>query len=394
MKGHDDRKDEIDDLREKIIGLGERSYRKSYYPELQNRLADLERFKTLLDQSNDAIFLAEIPSGKITDVNETAVLQIGYSKDEFERMTLYDVIIDKHDDLRELFSGEIKSLVLESAMNRKNRDGTVYETAMRIVHFRDRGYIVAVARNVTARKEAEKELMQAKSQSELYLDLMGHDINNMNQAAIGFLEMAIERLRPVCQMAPGDEQLLYQAIEDMQNSASLIDNVRKLQKVQTRAFEPIIIEVGKILQEIKKSMPDGASREVRVGCVQDCECYVKANELLKDVFTNLVDNAIKHSSGPVRVDIKLAEDYIAGRKYCKVVIEDDGPGIPDKMKLELFDLRQLGEVRISGKGLGLYIVRTLVNDYRGLVWVENRIPGDYRKGSKFIVMLPAVDKPA
>ena len=44
-------------LRERLIGLGERSHRKSYYPELQRRLEDLERFKAFLDHSNDAIFV-------------------------------------------------------------------------------------------------------------------------------------------------------------------------------------------------------------------------------------------------------------------------------------------------------------------------------------------------
>ena len=46
-----------DSIREKIIGLGEQSIRKSYYPELQERLSELERFRALLDETNDAIFL-------------------------------------------------------------------------------------------------------------------------------------------------------------------------------------------------------------------------------------------------------------------------------------------------------------------------------------------------
>ncbi|HEX3013132.1 MAG TPA: histidine kinase, partial [Methanobacterium sp.] len=55
--------DNWDSLREKIIGLGERSVHKSYYPELQQQIAELKRFRELLDQSNDAIFLLEMPSG-------------------------------------------------------------------------------------------------------------------------------------------------------------------------------------------------------------------------------------------------------------------------------------------------------------------------------------------
>ena len=50
--------DDWDTLRDKIIGLGESSIQKSYYPELQKRLSELERFRALLDQSNDPIFLS------------------------------------------------------------------------------------------------------------------------------------------------------------------------------------------------------------------------------------------------------------------------------------------------------------------------------------------------
>lgn len=54
--------------REKIIGLGERSLRKTYYPELQEKLEELERFRALLDQSNDCIFLLALPSLTFIDV--------------------------------------------------------------------------------------------------------------------------------------------------------------------------------------------------------------------------------------------------------------------------------------------------------------------------------------
>jgi len=49
-------------LRDQIIGFGEKSFRKSYYPELQNKLDELERFHVLLSQSNDPIFIISLPS--------------------------------------------------------------------------------------------------------------------------------------------------------------------------------------------------------------------------------------------------------------------------------------------------------------------------------------------
>jgi PAS domain-containing protein len=83
-------------LREKIIGLGEKSIKKSYYPELQEHLNELERFRTLLDQTNDAIFLVESSSCALTDCNKSACNQLGYSQDELIKKPLLELVDPKN----------------------------------------------------------------------------------------------------------------------------------------------------------------------------------------------------------------------------------------------------------------------------------------------------------
>src|SRR3974377_310221 len=92
LKKPSDLPENWDSLREKIIGLGELSFRKSYYPELQQRLADLERFRALLDQSNDAIFLLQVPSGRFIDVNDFTARHLHYSPEEISRMSIFDLV--------------------------------------------------------------------------------------------------------------------------------------------------------------------------------------------------------------------------------------------------------------------------------------------------------------
>lgn len=75
-----------------------------------------------------------------------------------------------------------------------------------------------------------------------------------------------------------------------------------------------------------------------------------------------------------------------------MIVEDDSPGIPDAQKDKIFGRFRRGDTKASGKGLGLYLVKTLVEGYHGRVWVEDRIKGDHTKGARFIVMLPAVGK--
>ena len=80
-----------------------------------------------------------------------------------------------------------------------------------------------------------------------------------------------------------------------------------------------------------------------------------------------------------------------GKDHCMVTVEDNGPGIQDDLKDKIFNRFQRGETKASGKGLGLYLVKTLVNDFHGNVWVEDRVAGDYTKGSRFVVMIPALE---
>jgi len=100
--------DNWDSIREKIIGLGEQSIRKSYYPELQDRLSELERFRALLDETSEAIFLSEIPFGKFTDFNVSACNQLGYSPQKMVEMSLEDLFApDKLDEMRTIISNLI-----------------------------------------------------------------------------------------------------------------------------------------------------------------------------------------------------------------------------------------------------------------------------------------------
>jgi signal transduction histidine kinase len=133
-----------------------------------------------------------------------------------------------------------------------------------------------------------------------------------------------------------------------------------------------------------------AGRDIRVNYHGDV-CYVMANELLSDVFSNIIGNAIKHSQGPLTINIDVKKIREDGNAYCLVSVEDNGPGIPDSLKEKLFTRFQRGPTKASGRGLGLYLVKTLVDDFHGKVWVEDRVPGDYKQGTRFMVKLVAAD---
>ena len=245
-------------------------------------------------------------------------------------------------------------------------------------------FMYGIIQDITTRKLTEAALQDAKAEAELYLDLMSHDINNLNQIGIGFLEMALDRPQ---EMSAGVREMLAKPLEALESSSRLIKNVGKLQRAREGELRVEKTSVGEVIRGLLPKYSGAAGRDVRID-YHGGDCHVMANELLTDVFSNIIGNAIKHSEGPLVVDIDVTTVQEDGRDYCAVSVADNGPGIPDSLKQKLFVRFQRGTAKTSGRGLGLYLVKTLVDDYCGKVWVEDRVPGDHTKGAKFIVMLP------
>jgi signal transduction histidine kinase len=249
-------------------------------------------------------------------------------------------------------------------------------------------WIYSIIQDITKRKLTEAALQDAKAEAELYLDLMSHDINNVNQIGIGFLEMALEKPQG---MSAEVRELLTRPLEALESSSRLIKNVSKLQRAREGEFRVAKTNVGEVIRELMPKYSGATGRDIRID-YHGGDCYVMANELLTDVFSNIIGNAIKHSSGPLTIDIDVKKVREDGHEYCVVSVADNGPGIPDSLKQKLFVRFQRGTAKTSGRGLGLYLVKTLVDDYHGKVWVEDRVPGDYTKGAKFVVKLTATEK--
>lgn len=249
--------------------------------------------------------------------------------------------------------------------------------------------IVTTHIDVTAMVAAQKALDMAKKQNELYVDLISHDINNMNQSALGYLELA-----KGAQDLEDSKQMISKSVDSILNSSRLIDTVRKLQKQASDSLIKHKIDVCDILQGLKEQYSSVPGRQVTIDFSKISRCYVMANDLLVDVFSNLITNSIKHSDAGKSLDIDINVTLFeeASREYYLVTIEDNGPGIPDTLKQNLFNRLRRGDTKSYGRGLGLYLVKTLVEGYDGRVWVEDRVPEDYTKGARFVVVLPKAEK--
>lgn len=240
------------------------------------------------------------------------------------------------------------------------------------------------------RMAVEEELKDSKEQADLYIDLMVHDISNMYQVAMFQLDLVREIMEEDGKLESNNKELINTPIQTLERSAKLIDNVRKLKMLKAGKYKTEAVDLGGLLADVIDEYVSVPGADTAIRYVPAPGYRVMANLLLKDVFANIIDNAIKYTNGTASIGVDISKADVDGRSLYCVAIEDDGPGIPDARRDEIFHRFKRGSPKAGGTGLGLYIVRTLTESFGGFVKVEDRVPGDYKKGSRFLVYLPSL----
>ncbi|NMB78389.1 MAG: hybrid sensor histidine kinase/response regulator [Methanomicrobiales archaeon] len=212
---------------------------------------------------------------------------------------------------------------------------------------------------------AQKRLCEANEEANLYLDIITHDINNVNTGALALTELlhmkADEKSRPIAQ----------RLVASINQSAEIIGNVSTIRRLHEKKEALRDIDLDSVIRhEIQRYSSGGIH-------YAGTDVHVMADTLLGQVFTNLLGNSMKFSGpGPdIHISVENRRDHV------EVVVADNGPGIPDAMKPVVFDRFRKGKGPRSGKGLGLFIARTLVESYGGSVWAADRVDGNPENGA-------------
>jgi signal transduction histidine kinase len=238
----------------------------------------------------------------------------------------------------------------------------------------------ALVRNVSDRKAYERQIREQRDNLEILNQVLRHDIRNDIQLIIAYAELAADQSG-----SHSIREHLDIVLENAEHAVEITTTARQMAKVMLSDTEnvaptPLGPSLSSAVEEVQNTYPEA----VVTPTAAVPETPVQANDMLEAVFRNLLKNAIQHNDKEVpEVDISARERTDS----VLIQIADNGPGIPDTEKETIFGKGETG-LDSSGTGLGLYLVKTLVESYGGVIEIDDNEP----VGAVFSVTVPKADQ--
>jgi PAS domain S-box-containing protein len=271
----------------------------------------------------------------------------------------------------------------------------------------DKRFVIAVARDITERKQNEKDLALYRDKLEVLVEERTRELRESREAlvrserlaSVGFLASGIahEINNPVGMILlaaenaitykdrPDAKRQMEKCLQDILVSAERCGHITKsiLQFAKQEATEKVLADIGEVIE--RAAMLTGNYTKERGGAVdlqlaEDLKPVMANSVEMEQVFVNLIQNAVEAAAGYVRVVIRT----MAAPGTVRITVEDNGPGIAEKHIPHLFDPFFTTHRERGGTGLGLSIVHGIIVGHGGHIIVENRMP----TGTVFTIDLP------
>ena len=226
-------------------------------------------------------------------------------------------------------------------------------------------------------KAAALRLRKANKIKSLFNDILSHDIMNMAFA----ITIASQPLSKK-ETDPKKSKVINNITRSAEYLIDLCNSATKYAKVtSTKQIEFSEYDLSKLLGHVLLNLePLLLEKKIKVNADLDKAHIADVNLMMNDVFLNIISNAIKFSPKESTISLEITESA----NTCTVAISDQGDGIPDSFKKQIFNrFERVNTKGVKGTGLGLAIAKGIVDLHGGEVWAEN----NGNKGSVFFVKL-------
>ncbi|NPV59993.1 MAG: PAS domain S-box protein [Actinobacteria bacterium] len=347
-----------------------------------------EMYRALVLTSPDAVTISDL-QGRVVYVSPYALEMNGY-EDEGEVMGKNTYIfIDPRDHgkaleawRRVLSEGTAHNVELMGI----RKDGSNYVAELNAAVIRDaRGEpksLVAFIRDISERKRIERELKERNEELEAFAHTISHDLLTPVAIVEGYAKAALEA---DAEGRPEAERECLEAIaRGAQRMSDLITSLLQYAQAGHTALEDCRADAEEVLMETLLDLGEqSGDRRVRIETDGDLPAVRADAVKLRQVFYNLIGNAIKHMGNREDPRVNIGAEIRGDTAVFWV--RDNGRGIPVELQEKIFEpFHHYSVEGTPGLGIGLSTVKRAVTAWGGRVWVESR-PGE---GATFYFTAP------
>ena len=347
--------------------------------EAEEKLRDSEdRYRSLSEAAFEAILVHD--GGRIVDVNQALCDLGGYSWHELVGRDGFELIASEHRELvyRNLLAEYDRPYEIEIL----RRDGTRVPVELQARSFPFRGQVLRVAalRDVSARRKAEavrESLIRELEAKNTELERFGYTVTHDLKAPLVTIRGFADYLEKDARGGRMDRLALDagRIIEAVGKLQRLLDELLELSRAGRPVGPPAAVPAGDIVQDALRLVRGRRSAgRVRVEVAAALPVVFGDRARLVQAFDRLLDNAVKFadSAGEPLVTVEACSP---NEGMAVLVVRDNGIGIDPRHGERVFDLFEKLDPRAEGSGVGLAMVKRIVESHGGRVWLESKGTG-------------------
>lgn len=357
----------------------------------------LELFRSLIDRSNDCIFVVDAKWGRLLDVNERACESLGYTRKELLSMTVRDIDLDVPDDAAwQKRVAELRQkgdIVVEGRHQRSNSAVFPTETSLKLVTYEKEDYVIAITRDITERKLAQQkqsELIRELSETNQKVERINQELKDFAYVVSHDLKAPLRGIKTLADWISSDYAdkldetgkdqigLLVARVDRMHN---LIEGVLQYSRVGRVREKMVHVNLNELIPEIIDMV--APPENIKITVEDELPALECERTSIIQVFENLLSNAVKYMDKPKGLISICCSDE---GDFWKFSVCDNGPGIEDKHFERIFRIFQTLVPRdeFESTGVGLTVVKKMIELYGGKIWVESKVG----QGSAFFFTYP------